>query len=249
MRTIARLSRVFFKTLFLINFLVGLLVLFPFFYLALRSPKGFKIAIALKRFWARWILLVPGIFLEIEDRANLKTLAQPCIYCANHTSYLDIVISYLVIPHYYIFLGKIELLKAPLFNIFFTSGMDLTVDRKNRNAAHQAYLEVGKRLDQGESVFMFPEGTISSSGQLKVFKNGAFKMAIEKQIPIVPITFKNNWKLLQNGGFFKAYCSPGFARVVVHPPISTKGMTDEQIGDLRHQCRETIASELHCTNA
>ena len=149
-----------------------------------------------------------------------------------------------MIPHYYIFLGKIELLKAPLFKVFFTSGMDLTVDRKNRNAAHQAYLEVGNRLDKGESVFMFPEGTISSSGQLKVFKNGAFKMAIEKQLPIVPITFKNNWQLLQNGGFFKAKCSPGFSRVVIHAPISTRGLDESHIAEIRHACREAILSEL-----
>ena len=88
------------------------------------------------------------------------------------------------------------------------------------------------------------EATIEAKGQLKPFKNGAFRLAIENQVPVVPITYLGNWKLLQNGGFFKASGRPGMARVVVHAPVSTKGMTEEDLVPLRHRVRETIAQTL-----
>jgi hypothetical protein len=60
----------------------------------------------------------------------------------------------------------------------------------------------------------------------------------------VPVTFKNNWKLLQNGGFFKSHGRPGIARITVHKPIPTKGLSEEDLVHLRHTVRETIAREL-----
>ena len=234
-----------FKVLFLVNFILGLLLLYPLFYLFLSRKKWFPLAIGLKRFWGRWILLFPGILISKKDEAGVHTIQTPCIYCANHTSYLDIIISYLVIPGVFVFMGKAELLKAPLFRIFFTKGLDIAVDRKSRIGSHQAFLQAGKKLDNGESIFIFPEGTISSKGQLKAFKNGAFKLALEKQVPIVPITFHNNWKLLQNGGFFKSRCRPGIAKVTIHKPINTKGLSAEDLVTLRESVRNTIHAALH----
>jgi 1-acyl-sn-glycerol-3-phosphate acyltransferase len=104
---------------------------------------------------------------------------------------------------------------------------------------------VSDKIRKGESVFLYPEGTIEAKGNLRPFKNGAFKMAIELQVPIVPVTFRNNWKLLQNGGFFKSHGRPGIAYVTVHKPISTEGLSEEDLVHLRHNVREIIARELH----
>ena len=94
------------------------------------------------------------------------------------------------------------------------------------------------------AVFLFPEGTISSNGDLRGFKNGAFKLAIDKQVPVVPVTFLNNWKLLQNGGFFKTFGKPGISRIVVHEPILTTGMTENDLLSLKAKVHEVISSEL-----
>ena len=91
---------------------------------------------------------------------------------------------------------------------------------------------------------IYPEGTIADTGILRPFKNGAFKLAIEKQVPIIPVANLNNWKLLQNGGFFKSLGRPGFSRVIVGEPIETKGMTEENLVDLRNQVRDFIQNEL-----
>ena len=83
---------------------------------------------------------------------------------------------------------------------------------------------------------------------MRNFKNGAFRLAIEKQVPIIPITYLNNWKLLQNGGFFKSFGGPGVARIIVHKPISTIGMTENDLVSLRTKVREIIQNELEKYN-
>lgn len=140
-------------------------------------------------------------------------------------------------------MGKQELNKAPLFKIFFKD-MNILVDRKSTMSSHRAFLRAANELKNGNGVFLYPEGTISSSGKLRGFKNGAFKLAIEQQVPIVPITFLNNWKLLQNGGFFKASGRPGLSKVIIHEPISTIGMTEDDLVSLRSKVHQLISDDL-----
>jgi 1-acyl-sn-glycerol-3-phosphate acyltransferase len=240
-------TRVLWKILFLLNFVLGLLLLYPFFYIALSRKKWFPMAFRLKKVWAYWILVIPGLFLKRSYRIPAKNLPQPCIYCGNHVSYLDIVTSYLLTPNYFVFMGKQELDKAPLFRIFFKE-MNILVDRKSSMASHKAFLRAGQELENGHSIFLFPEGTISSAGQLRPFKSSAFKLAIEKQVPVVPVTFLNNWKMLQNGGFFKSYGKPGICRVVIGEPIPTAGLTENDLLSLRGKVHAVIEKELNNYN-
>lgn len=243
MRYLLVLPRALWKLLFALNFALGLFLLYPVFYILLSNERWFPIAFKLKKLWARWILIVPLIFVDKKIKAQ-KALPHPCIYCANHSSYLDIVISYIVLPYYFVFVGKAELLKAPLFKIFFTSGMDITVDRQNKADGKRSLNQAADKISKNQSIFLFPEGSISSQGHLKPFKNGAFKLAIETQTPIIPVTFKSNWKLLQNGGFLKSHGRPGIASVVIHDAIDTKGLTENDLLSLNDKVREIIASEL-----
>lgn len=183
---------------------------------------------------ARWITYLSGVYLKKIYQVDPKTIPQPCVIVSNHASYLDIILSYFIIKKYFVFMAKLELNKAPLFNVFFKD-MQISVNRKSRSGSHKAFLRAGEEIDAGHSVFIFPEGTISSNGILKPFKNGPFKLAVEKQVPILPITFVNNWKLLQNGGFFKSYGRPGISKAIIHAPIQTTGMTEENIVNLRAQ--------------
>lgn len=197
----------------------------------------------LKRWMGGSALFIAGIYYKRYYRVKLKNIPQPCVIVANHTSYLDIVLSYHALPFNMIFMGKAELLKVPLFNIFFKK-LDIPVQRENNTHAHRALQRIAEEIDRGNNVFIFPEGSISKEGRLRPFKNGAFKLAIDKQVPILPITYISNWKLLQIGGFFKSFGRPGIARIVVHPPIETKGMTDENLVSLREQVRELTLSTL-----
>ncbi len=139
-------------------------------------------------------------------------------------------------------MAKFELNKAPLFNVFFKD-MQISVKRASRMDSHRAYMRAMEELDLGHSVFLFPEGTIPDAEEIKSFKNGPFKLAIEKQIPILPITFTKNRRLLENGGFFKSAGRPGVTRAIIHPIISTKGMDEKNIVALR----ERVFNLIHST--
>ena len=243
MKYLLIIPRTLWKVLFLLNFVLGMLLLYPFFYLFLSNKKWFSAAFRLKKVWAAWILFIPGLFLKRIYKTSKEDLPHPCIYCGNHVSYLDIVVSYLITPHYFVFMGKQELDKAPLFRIFFKE-MNILVDRKSSMASHKAFLRAGEEIEKGNSIFLFPEGTISSAGTLRPFKSSAFKLAIEKQVPVVPVTFLNNWKMLQNGGFFKSFGKPGLCKVVIHEPVSTIGITEDDLLSLRANVHAVIQLEL-----
>lgn len=237
------IPRALWKLFFILNFVVGLILLYPVFAILFVRKKRYDGAFSLMKFWARWVAAVPGVWWKIKREVPAEELPEACIYVANHSSYLDIVLSYVAIPKYFVYMGKAEIEKAPLLRIFFRD-MNIYVDRKTRSGSYAAFVAVGEKLRSGQSVFIYPEGTIESKGQLKNFKNGAFRMAIEHQVPIVPVTFKNNWKLLQNGGFFKSHGRPGLSEITVHRPVPTKGMTEEDLVSLRHTVREIILHEL-----
>ena len=243
MKYITILPRVLWKSLFILNFVIGLVVLYPLFRIFLSKRAWYPKAFSLMRFWARWIVMVPGIKVSIEREVSARNLPPVAVYCANHVSYLDIVLSYIVVPRYFVFMGKQEISKAPLFNIFFRD-MNILVQRQSRVGSHKAFVRAAQDISRGASIFLFPEGTISSRGKLISFKNGAFKLAIENQVPIVPVTYLNNWRLLQNGGFLKAHGKPGVARVIVHKPIPTVGMTEKDLVNLRSRVHHTIEAAL-----
>lgn len=126
--------------------------------------------------------------------------------------------------------------------------MNILVDRGSNSSSHRAFVRAEQEIDKGHSTFIYPEAGISSNGKLRGFKNGAFKLAIEKQVPIVPITYLNNWRILQNGGFFKSYGGPGISKIVVHAPIPTVGLTENDLLPLRTKVYEIISKELEKYN-
>ena len=141
-------------------------------------------------------------------------------------------------------MAKAELRSVPLFGLFFKD-MDIAVDRGSNVAGHKAFERAASDLDKGHSVVMFPEGTIPDNvPELGAFKNGPFKLAIDKQVPIVPITFINNYKILPAKIWTTNSGGPGIARVFIHEPISTKGMTEDNMVSLRQQVFDTINKTL-----
>ena len=241
------IPRTLWKIWYVLNFLITLVVLYPAFLVLLSNEQWFGTAFRLMRFWARWLCYGSGIFPSVRYEGSVLDIPSPCVLVSNHCSYLDIVLSYIALPDYFVFVGKQELDKAPLFRIFFKR-MNILVNRKSTVDSHKAYVKAGERIDSGKNVFIFPEATISSSGKLIPFKNGAFKLALDKQVPIVPLVFPDNWKLLQNGGFLKANGRPGLARVYVRKAIDTKGMTNADLIPLREKTKQIIQETLEAAD-
>ncbi|MBK7965621.1 MAG: 1-acyl-sn-glycerol-3-phosphate acyltransferase [Bacteroidetes bacterium] len=111
--------------------------------------------------------------------------------------------------------------------------------------SHKAYKEREKDLQKGISLAIFPEATIPDcSPELGPFKNGAFKLAIEMQVPIVPITFLDNWCIFPDRKGQKFLLRPGLSRIIVHPSIPTAGLTENDANALRDQVKDLIFGTL-----
>lgn len=227
---------------FLSGFLFFLLLL-PAFLILLSRESWFPLAWRLKKVWAHWILFTTGIFYTIR-REGKTDPRQAYIITPNHGSYLDIITTSIAFPNYFHFMGKAELRKVPLFNIFFKR-MNISVDRSSIKDSHKAYKRARNDLRKGISLAIFPEGTIpAQSPQLGPFKSGAFRLAIEMQVPIVPITFLDNWRIFPDSAKERMLVRPGLSRIIIHQPIPTAGLTEADAFALKQQVREVIEGAL-----
>ena len=133
------IPRALWKLWFVLNFLITLLLLYPIFLILLSRENWFGTAFRLMRFWAKWLCYVAGIFPSVKYEIDINKIPHPCIFISNHSSYLDIILSCVAIPNYFVFVVKQELYNAPLFRIFFKL-MHVLVNRKINIDSHRAYL-------------------------------------------------------------------------------------------------------------
>lgn len=183
--------------------------------------------------------------MKIKGRENILS-DQPYLICSNHSSYIDTPCLYSIFDKYFVFTGKKEIENWPLFHIFYTSGMNILVDRFNKMGMLKGFKKMIEEIDEGHPIVILPEGTISKTApKLSEFKPGSVSLAIHKQIPILPITFTTNWKRLQRKGLFKGKASPGISEVIIHSLISTKGLTKNDMDALQIKLRDIINSPLH----
>lgn len=234
--------RLLYKLWFGIVFWASLLLLYVPFKLFLWKERGYRAAFRLKRFWG-WSLQWIGLFPQrVEWRGRLPE--PPYIVVSNHSSYIDIVQMFNLIPDYFLMMGKYELQRWPLFRIFF-KGMDIAVNRGSHTEAAKAFRRAAAALDGGACVVLFPEGTIPHTvPRMKPFKDGAFRLAVDKQVPIVPVTFTNHWRLFGDPEDLLSRGHPGVTRAVVHPPVFTAGLTDADVVALRHRVFDLIEGPL-----
>ena len=163
------------------------------------------------------------------------------MFVSNHTSMTDIMLMLYVTKNPFVFVGKKELSKIPLFGFFYKRTCIL-VDRKNPRSRKEVFESAQKRLDQGLSICIFPEGGVPEEHiMLDEFKDGAFRLAINHQIPVVPLTFKDNKKRFSYT-FFSG--GPGLMRVKVHEFLETKNLKIDSTKELNNMAHEIILNEL-----
>ncbi|MCC6401159.1 MAG: 1-acyl-sn-glycerol-3-phosphate acyltransferase [Flavobacteriales bacterium] len=234
--------RLAYKLWFGIVFWLSLLVLYIPFKLTLHRPSRYRAAFRLKRVWGTFLHWA-GLFPQhITWRGPLPE--PPYVVVSNHGSYIDIVQMFNLVPHYFLMMGKYELQRWPLFRIFFKD-MDIAVNRGSHVEAAKAFRRAAKALDSGACVVLFPEGTIPHTvPRMKPFKDGAFRLAIEKQVPVVPVTFLNHWRLFGDPEDLLSRGHPGISRAVVHPAVHTTGLQDSDVVALRHRVFDLIEAPL-----
>ncbi len=217
------------------------LALLPAFLVLSLKRRWHKSALLLNQFWGRAFFTLSFVPVRTEWRARLKK-NQAYVFAPNHFSLLDIAVMGYV-PKPFVFVGKISLTKIPLFGFMFKK-LHITVDRESVRSRYLALLASCSAVDEGKSVVMFPEGGIKSvdAMHLAPFKNGPFRVAIEKQIPIVPVTMPYNGMILPDDG--KLLMRPRRPKVIFHEPIETKGMGEKDIEKLKQQTFWIIHTEL-----
>lgn len=218
-----------------------ILLMFPFLLISISREQWYPFFFKLARIWARFILIGMGFNYKII-RAETPDPKKSYMFIANHTSMTDIMLMLVSVKNPFVFVGKKELAKIPLFGFFYKRTCIL-VDRSSAKSRQAVFLRAQRRLQQGVSVCIFPEGGVPEEHiVLDSFKDGAFRLAINHQIPIVPITFYDNKKRFSYT-FFSG--SPGRMKAKIHPFLSTQGLTTADTKNLNKTARTIILDELN----
>jgi len=238
-KILRQLHRVWF--LFWIMFFFALF--YPFYYLTSRNEKYYGILNFFRKANSFLCSFFAGVFFSYHYEQKLDR-NQTYIYCANHSSNLDIMIFCIMGHGKYHFMGKDELLNNPVLGIFFKT-IDIAVNRDSKISAFRAFKKAGENLEKGMSLIIFPEGKIDDHYPPKLgeFKNGPFRLAIDKKIPLVPVSLANVWQINWDDGA-KYGSKPGICDIYVHKPINTATMTADDSDALKEQVYQLIDSKL-----
>jgi len=223
---------------------VPILVMLPFLVVSILKEKWYPYFFIMARIWAKVILFGMGFYYKVE-REQEPQPNKSYMFVANHTSMADIMLMLAITRNPFVFVGKKELSKIPLFGFFYKRTCIL-VDRKSSKSRMEVFNRAQKRLNQGLSICIFPEGGVpdDESILLDEFKDGAFRLAIEHEIPIVPITFADN---KERFSYTFMSGSPGIMRAKMHSFVETKGKTIENkkdIKDVKETVKEIIYQQL-----
>lgn len=222
-------------------FLVVFLLLYPIVYVALQKENWKPIAHYCNRIWGKIFFFMIGQPVKVSYEVELDP-KRAYVFCANHFSYIDIAMMGVVVKNYFAFMGKSSVKKVPLFGYMFTK-LHIQVDRAAKDSRIKALTRSIKALKAGRSIMIFPEGGIHSTNfpeMVQPFKDGAFSMAIENQVPIVPISLLDNYKMMPD-----VLIKWHKLRVIVHKPIETTGMTKADMDTLKKQVYDVIQPTLN----
>lgn len=220
---------------------IPILIMFPFLVLSILSEKGYPYFFFMARIWAKFILFGMGFHYKVESEKEIDSKKSYMIV-ANHTSMADIMLMLAIVKNPFVFVGKQELAKIPIFGFFYKRTCIL-VDRSNSKSRMAVFTKAQKRIQQGLSVCIFPEGGVPNDESIVLdhFKEGAFKLAIQHQIPILPISFGDNKERFPYT-FFAG--SPGIMRVKIHKQVETSNKNESNRKEIREHVRNTIYTQL-----
>ena len=222
-------------------FSILFLIFFPLLLIPIVFPKQSQWVGMINRWWAKSMFILTFLPYSIKCEAKLDT-KRNYIFCPNHFSYLDIPTMGLN-PINTIFVGKNDMEKIPLFGFMYRK-LHITVNRKSLKSRSNTMIETMKALDEGKSMVIYPEGGMVTKNPptMGAFKEGPFRMAIEKQIPVVPVTIPFNWIILPDRK--RMLLHAGKVKVIFHHPIETIGMTLADTARLKQQVFSIIETEL-----
>lgn len=202
------------------------------------SPRLANLGVAVR--WGRVLTWLVPVRVEIEGLDEIDP-NQSYVVVANHQSQFDIPVIYGWIGLDLRWVAKAELSRIPFVAAGCRAIGHVFINRSDPDQARVAINRAVGRLKPGTGLMFFAEGTRSRTGELLPFKKGAFRVAIDRQLPVLPVTVVNTREILPAKSL---RIRPGRVRLIVHPPVETRGMTQGNCGELRRRCHATIAGAL-----
>ena len=193
--------------------------------------------------WARIACAITLCPVKIKGRENLLK-GKTCVFVSNHQSAYDIFLIYGYIGAPIKWMMKIGLVKIPFVGLACRMAGFIFVDNSSARSAQKSILEAQKRLKHGRSLIIFPEGARSPDGHLGRFKRGAYQIAVEQQLPIVPITLNGPYKVMPIGSW---NIMSHHIEMIIHPPVLPHKKEDdskELLQKLVDSTKQTIFSSL-----
>jgi len=232
---------ILYRIWFYILVVLPIIVMFPFLIISILKETWYPYFFRLARVWSKVILIGMGFGWKISKEQQLEK-GKSYMFVANHTSMIDIMLMLVTLKNNpFVFVGKKELAKIPLFGFFYKRTCIL-VDRNSAKSRQAVFLRAQKRLQSGLSICIFPEGGVPDERiVLDEFKGGAFRLAINHHIPVVPLTFLDNKKRFSYT-FFSG--GPGMLRVIKHQFINTIGLTIDDTKDISKKAYKIILNAL-----
>jgi len=189
--------------------------------------------------WARIFCRLAFVSVEVKGRDNIDPHTS-YVFVANHQGAYDIFSLFGYLGHNFRWMMKESLRKIPFVGWACKAAGQIFVDNSSVSATRRTMQEAEKQLRGGMSLTVFPEGARSWDGNMRRFKKGAYKLAVEFNLPVVPVTIDGAFDVLQR---FKFLPRPGHIRITIHKPIHP-GCDGHDIAALMEQSREAIASVL-----
>jgi len=186
----------------------------------------------------RWYLYAAGIRVKAIGMDRIRK-DRPAVYVSNHLSHMDIGAAMVSFPIRIYFVAKRELIRIPIFGWALPRFKMFMIDRSTREKAYESIRAAGKRIrTQGHNVLVYPEGGISKTGETQPFKKGAFVIAVEAGVPIVPVVVRGSNLLFS---VFRWESRPGIVEIEILPEVDTSGYTPDNVQPLIDKVRAMVA--------
>jgi 1-acyl-sn-glycerol-3-phosphate acyltransferase len=192
------------------------------------------------RMWGKSILIASRIKVTVTGLSNIDP-SKSYIYMSNHQSNFDIPVLLAHLKVQFRWLAKAELFRIPIFGIAMKRVGYISIDRSDRRAAFTSLKKAAHMIRNGVSVLIFPEGTRSRDGNICPFKKGGFVLAVDSQVPIVPVIVHGTRSIMPRD---ELKIEPGTVVIEIEKPIETSSYTRKNKDDLMKKVQDTICESF-----
>lgn len=218
-----------------------LIIFFPILFVLTLKEKWYPYFYKSARIWATFVMYASGFF-PLRKNGVFHKKGKSFMFVANHVSMLDILLMFYTVKNPLVFVGKKELVKIPVFGFFFKQTC-IMVDRNSKESRRDVFKQAEHKIAQGYSICIFPEGGVPEDETLLLdeFKDGAFRLAINHQLPVISLVFPDNKKRFSYT-FFSGSLGKSRSYILAATPV--KGLSLNKKAKLKNKVRNQILEKL-----